>query len=126
MLLLMMLSSGCLRSKSAPGKIRPDKSVADFREPGNLMIQLFFSQFFLPKNKAIMKQLLRVSVLLLIVCTHTYAQTIDSRTFGDIKARWIGPSIMSGRIACVDVMNSDSRYVYVGSAGGGVWKSEDF
>src|SRR6185295_13394495 len=66
------------------------------------------------------------SVLLLLVCTQISAQTVDSKIFGDIKARWLGPSVMSGRIACLDVVNSDTKKIYIGSAGGGVWKSEDF
>src|SRR5436853_7748450 len=73
-----------------------------------------------------MKNALFASVLLLIAYTPLKAQTIDYRLFGDIKARSIGPAVMSGRIAAVDVGNSDTRYIYVGSAGGGVWKSEDF
>lgn len=73
-----------------------------------------------------MKHWLKASVLLLLVCPHMHAQSFDSKIFGDIKARWIGPAVMSGRIACVDVVNSDTKYIYAGSASGGVWKSEDF
>ncbi len=72
------------------------------------------------------KQWFKVAVLLIVICSEAFSQSIDSRLFGDIKARWLGPSIMSGRIAAVDVVNNDIRYIYVGSASGGVWKSEDF
>ncbi len=45
--------------------------------------------------------------------------------FGDLKARHIGPALMSGRINDVEVHPTNSRIVYAGSAGGGVWKSTD-
>lgn len=65
-------------------------------------------------------------LLLVISGSQLFAQTYDSRIFGDIKARWIGPAVMSGRISCVDAVNNDPKTVWVGSASGGVWKSEDF
>ena len=48
---------------------------------------------------------------------------LDSQSFGDLRARAIGPAVMSGRIAALDVVDSDPRIIYVGSAGGGLWKS---
>src|SRR5262245_13037749 len=48
---------------------------------------------------------------------------LDSNSFGAIEARHIGPAVTSGRIAAIDGVNSDPRILYVGSAGGGVWKS---
>ncbi|MEK6300749.1 MAG: glycosyl hydrolase [Acidobacteriota bacterium] len=48
---------------------------------------------------------------------------LDSNSFGAIEARHIGPAVTSGRIAAVDGVASDPRILYVGSAGGGVWKS---
>jgi photosystem II stability/assembly factor-like uncharacterized protein len=45
--------------------------------------------------------------------------------FGDIKARHIGPALMSGRINDLTVHPSNSRVIYAGAAGGGVWKSTD-
>lgn len=72
------------------------------------------------------KHWFKAAVLLTVICSEAFSQSIDSRLFGDIKARWLGPSIMSGRIAAVDVVNNDVRYIYVGSASGGIWKSEDF
>jgi len=62
----------------------------------------------------------------LLISLNVLAQSYDSKIFGDIKARWIGPAVMSGRIACVDVVSNDTKTLYVGSASGGVWKSEDF
>jgi opacity protein-like surface antigen len=49
---------------------------------------------------------------------------IDSETFGGLEARCIGPAAMGGRIAALDALEANGRLViYVGSAGGGVWKS---
>ncbi|MEQ8811016.1 MAG: hypothetical protein RIE59_18230, partial [Imperialibacter sp.] len=47
-----------------------------------------------------------------------------SDLFGDIRARHIGPALMSGRISDIDVVNSKPEVIYVGAAGGGVWKSQ--
>jgi photosystem II stability/assembly factor-like uncharacterized protein len=50
---------------------------------------------------------------------------IDSNTFGGIEARSIGPANMGGRIAAIDAVAQDPLTIYVGAAGGGVWKSSD-
>lgn len=50
---------------------------------------------------------------------------LSERTFGAIEARHIGPATMSGRIAALDAVNRDPRILYVGAAGGGVWKSKN-
>ncbi|MFI5135335.1 MAG: WD40/YVTN/BNR-like repeat-containing protein, partial [Chitinophagales bacterium] len=70
------------------------------------------------------KILLAAFIFLSVKCFSQPAY--DSKIFGDIKARWLGPAVMSGRISCVDAVNNDVKTVYVGSASGGVWKSEDF
>lgn len=48
---------------------------------------------------------------------------IDKNTFGQLKARSIGPAVMSGRVAALDAVSSDSRIFYVGASGGGIWKT---
>jgi photosystem II stability/assembly factor-like uncharacterized protein len=48
---------------------------------------------------------------------------IDEYIFGSIKARPIGPAVMSGRISCLDVVHENPNIFYVGAAGGGVWKT---
>lgn len=45
--------------------------------------------------------------------------------FGDMKARQIGPALMSGRINDLELHPTDSRVVYAGAAGGGVWRSRN-
>ena len=55
------------------------------------------------------------------------AQTrVDENTFGDIKARQIGPAIMSGRISAIDAVDNNPALLYVGAASGGLWKSKNY
>src|SRR5690242_8750466 len=57
------------------------------------------------------------------VAAQTTPVKLDSNSFGALEARQIGPAITSGRIAAIDGVATDPRILYVGSAGGGVWKS---
>ena len=50
---------------------------------------------------------------------------VDSETFGGLTARAIGPAVMGGRIAAIDAQTGDKVTIYVGAAGGGVWKSDN-
>ncbi|MCI0470988.1 MAG: hypothetical protein L0Y73_04960, partial [Candidatus Aminicenantes bacterium] len=50
---------------------------------------------------------------------------LDSAIFGDIKARNIGPAVMSGRITDIQCPVNDPDIIYIGTAGGGIWKSKD-
>ena len=45
--------------------------------------------------------------------------------FGDLRARHIGPALMSGRIIDMEAHPTNPRIIYAGTAGGGVWKSND-
>jgi photosystem II stability/assembly factor-like uncharacterized protein len=45
--------------------------------------------------------------------------------FGDMNARHIGPALMSGRINDLEKHPTNARILYLGAAGGGVWKSND-
>ncbi len=38
--------------------------------------------------------------------------------------RSIGPAVMSGRVTAIDVTDHDDNVIYVGTASGGLWKSE--
>lgn len=67
----------------------------------------------------------KVLGLLLLSCIAlaTHAQ-ISSATFGTLEARQLGPGTMSGRISAIEGVNDDNgKTIYVGTAGGGVWKS---
>ena len=58
------------------------------------------------------------------LCSSLSAEVkIDSSIFGAIEARAIGPAVTSGRITSIDGVAKDPRILYVGSAGGGVWKT---
>ncbi len=50
---------------------------------------------------------------------------LDSSTFGAIKARPIGPAATGGRITAIVGNPDNPRVIYVGTAGGGVWKTVD-
>lgn len=65
-------------------------------------------------------------LLLLLVSGAAFAQdavTKGKELFGDMRARHIGPALMSGRISDLELHPGNDRIVYVGAAGGGVWKS---
>jgi len=47
----------------------------------------------------------------------------SSSFLNGLKVRSIGPAVMSGRITTVDAVDNNSNIIYVGTAGGGVWKS---
>ncbi len=68
---------------------------------------------------------LYISSLLVLLAGSISAQTFDKEYFSGLKPRAIGPAGMSGRIACVDVVLSNTRIMYVGTATGGIWKSVD-
>jgi len=67
----------------------------------------------------------RVAALLLLALPFTLHAQVDPELLAGMKARAIGPATMSGRVAAIDVVQSDPDIVYVGAATGGVWKSTD-
>jgi photosystem II stability/assembly factor-like uncharacterized protein len=44
---------------------------------------------------------------------------------GDMKARHLGPALMSGRVSDIELHPQKTNTVLIGTAGGGVWKSQD-
>jgi hypothetical protein len=71
-----------------------------------------------------MNRLLLFAALCLLITVQVQAQTkLSSSTFGQIEARSIGPAVMGGRITAIEGVNSNPKILYVGSAGGGVWKT---
>ncbi|MGE5346572.1 MAG: WD40/YVTN/BNR-like repeat-containing protein [Acidithiobacillales bacterium] len=50
---------------------------------------------------------------------------IDSEAFSGLTARSIGPAAMGGRITAIEAVPGERLTVWVGTAAGGVWKSED-
>lgn len=66
----------------------------------------------------------RVVIALLCLPVAALAQPkINSATFGMMEARWLGPGTMSGRITSIVGVNKEPKTLYVGTAGGGVWKT---
>lgn len=70
------------------------------------------------------------SILLMILAsmfclTAVHSQDINFDNFEQIKARNIGPAGMSGRVTAIDVDLSNRDRVFVGTASGGVWLSEN-
>lgn len=54
----------------------------------------------------------------------SFAQVkVNSSTFGMMEARILGPGTMSGRITDIEGVASDPKTIYIGTAGGGVWKT---
>ena len=75
-----------------------------------------------------MKKLLILFFSLLIIPVATKAQEVSLKgkeLFGDMKARHIGPALMSGRINDLENHPTNARILYAGTAGGGVWRSND-
>ena len=60
-------------------------------------------------------------------CLIAQAQTdLNSSYLQTLAARALGPSTMSGRITAIEgVMASEQLNLYVGTAGGGIWKSQN-
>lgn len=65
---------------------------------------------------------------LFLISTFAFGQDAVTRgkeLFGDLRARHIGPALMSGRITDLELHPTNDRIIYAGTAGGGVWKSND-
>jgi photosystem II stability/assembly factor-like uncharacterized protein len=76
-----------------------------------------------------MKKILFLALSISLLPWQNQAQsdnTIDIKDlFGDLRARHIGPALMSGRINDMEAHPTNPRVIYAGTAGGGVWKSND-
>jgi photosystem II stability/assembly factor-like uncharacterized protein len=72
-----------------------------------------------------LKKLCYLSLLFGGLSNANYAQTsmINAGTFGVLEARQLGPGTMSGRITAIEGVSADPKILYVGTAGGGIWKT---
>ena len=68
--------------------------------------------------------LLGLLLLLLTPVLQSFGQHLDMDKMGDLKPRSIGPAGMSGRVTAIDAVHASPEIIYVGTASGGVWKSE--
>jgi len=65
-------------------------------------------------------------IFLLFVLLTSAQTSINSSYFQVMAARSLGPSTMSGRITAIDGITADGQLnLYVGTAGGGIWKSQN-
>ena len=72
-----------------------------------------------------MKLLKHLYLLALVfVVTTVSAQKLDMEKLESMKPRSIGPAGMSGRVVAIDAVHSQPNIIYVGTASGGLWKSE--
>ena len=70
---------------------------------------------------------MKKSFLILFISLYTlqvFAQ-ISSATFGTMNARHLGPAVTGGRISAIEGVNNEPRTIYIGTAGGGVWKTSN-
>jgi len=74
-----------------------------------------------------MKKILFIFTVLLLTQNTSLGQSNIKleNYFGDLRARHIGPAVMSGRINDMENHPTDAKIIYAGAAGGGVWKSND-
>lgn len=69
----------------------------------------------------IKKQLL---LILFCITSSLFGQDFSMDILKDIQPRNIGPGGMSGRVTAIDVVTKNPAIMYVGTASGGLWKSE--
>ena len=62
-------------------------------------------------------------LMLICICTTVLSQELPINYLQDLKPRNIGPGGMSGRVTAIDVVISNPEVMYVGTASGGLWKS---
>jgi len=67
---------------------------------------------------------LSISTIFVFIVSFSFCQKVDLDLFKGMDMRHIGPATMSGRVTSIDVVNDDPTTIYVGTASGGLWKSE--
>jgi photosystem II stability/assembly factor-like uncharacterized protein len=68
------------------------------------------------------RNLLLAFIAILAIPVH--AQKLDMEKLTGLNARSIGPSGMSGRVTAIDAIETNPNTIYIGSASGGLWKTE--
>ncbi|MBV1923877.1 MAG: hypothetical protein KUG68_07620 [Flavobacteriaceae bacterium] len=63
-------------------------------------------------------------LMLLCISSTLFSQEFTMDILKDVKPRNIGPGGMSGRVTSIDVETNNTDIMYVGTASGGLWKSE--
>lgn len=66
---------------------------------------------------------MRNILILFLISSSLFADTLDLELFKNLAPRNIGPAGMSGRVTSIDVTGKNSDLIYIGTASGGVWRS---
>jgi len=66
-----------------------------------------------------------IAVFFFLAFQTAAAQNISLERFKNLKARNIGPASMSGRVTSIDAVVANPDIIYLGTASGGVWKTEN-
>src|SRR5438876_1104058 len=81
----------------------------------------------LPNWRSILKLMMRhllASAFTLCIISLNAQTSVSSGMFGMMEARELGPGTMSGRITAIEgVVKDEGKTIFIGTAGGGVWKS---
>ncbi len=72
-----------------------------------------------------MKKILFAFVCAAAVLTASAQQVDLAKNFKNMKPRNIGPAGMSGRVTAIDAIWNNPNVIYLGTASGGVWKTEN-
>ncbi|MBR9922058.1 MAG: hypothetical protein GYB31_14555 [Bacteroidetes bacterium] len=66
---------------------------------------------------------IRILLIALLGTSMLWGQKLDMDIFHGMQPRSIGPAGMSGRVTAIDVNHSDPDQIFVGTASGGLWKT---
>lgn len=70
------------------------------------------------------KSAILVYCWMMFFCENPFAQETVPDIFKNMSMRSIGPAVMSGRVTAIDAAEHDENILFVGTASGGLWKSE--
>jgi hypothetical protein len=89
------------------------------------LIYLLTKNYSLQKNNQLQTFFMNkfIATLVLVISAVATQAQISSATFGMMQARQIGPATVGGRITAIEGINNEPRTLYIGTAGGGVWKT---
>lgn len=65
-----------------------------------------------------------LNILAVCIAFDGFGQQIPTHVLENMNVRSIGPAVTSGRVTSIDAEDTPDGAVYVGTASGGVWKSE--
>src|ERR1700726_1609548 len=87
---------------------------------------MIISEF--PLSKKLITAMSRILLFASLILTslYTLAQQVDlSKHFKNLKPSNIGPAGMSGRVTSIDAVWTNPDHIFLGTASGGVWKTEN-